>query len=38
MGNPEDLPEHLVADEKHTKILGDKTYVATTAGNGCVLG
>jgi len=36
--NPEDLPEHLVADEKHTKILGDKTYVATTVGNGCVLG
>ncbi|MBC2694474.1 MAG: hypothetical protein HF982_04190 [Desulfobacteraceae bacterium] len=36
--NPEDLPEHLVADEKHTRILGDKTYVATTVGNGCVLG
>ena len=36
--NPEDLPKHLVADEKHTKILGDKTYVATTVGNGCVLG
>ena len=36
--NPEDLPEHLAADEKHTKILGDKTYVATTVGNGCVLG
>ncbi len=36
--NPEDLPEHLVADEKHTKILGDKTYVATTVGSGCVLG
>jgi len=36
--NPEDLPEHLVADEKHTKILGNKTYVATTVGKGCVLG
>jgi len=36
--NPCDLPEHLVADEKHTKILGDKVYVATTVGNGCVLG
>ena len=36
--NPEDLPEHLVADEKHTRILGDKVYVATTVGNGCVLG
>jgi len=36
--NPEDIPEHLAADEKHTRILGDKTYVATTVGDGCVLG
>jgi len=36
--NTENLPEHLVADEKHTRILGDKIYVATTVGNGCVLG
>ena len=36
--NPEDLPEHLIADEKHTRILGEKVYVATTVGNGCVLG
>ena len=35
---PEDIPEHLAADEKHTRILGDKTYVATTVGNGCILG
>ena len=33
--NTENLPEHLVADEKHTRILGDKTYVATTVGNVC---
>jgi len=36
--NPEDIPEHLAVDEKHTRILGDKTYVATTVGDGCVLG
>jgi hypothetical protein len=36
--NPEDVPKHLAADEKHTRILGDKTYVATTVGSGCILG
>ncbi len=36
--NPEDIPEHLAADEKHTRILGDKTYVATTVRNECILG
>ncbi len=36
--NPHDLPQHLGADEKHTRILGDKTYVATTVGNECILG
>jgi hypothetical protein len=36
--NPDDIPEHLGADEKHTRILGDKVYVATTVGNECVLG
>jgi hypothetical protein len=35
---PEDIPEHLGADEKHTWILGDKAYVATTVGNECILG
>ena len=34
----ENLPEHLVADEKHTRVLGKKAYIATTAGNGCILG
>jgi len=34
----ERLPQHLSADEKHTRLLGDKTYIATTAGNGCILG
>jgi hypothetical protein len=36
--NPEDVPKHLCADEKHSRILGDKTYVATTVGDGCILG
>ena len=36
--NPEDIPEHLATDEKHTRILGDKFYVATTVGNQCILG
>ena len=34
----EDLPEHVVADEKHSRIRGDKSYIATTCANGCVLG
>lgn len=36
--NCEDIPQHLGADEKHTWILGDKVYVATTVGNECILG
>ena len=35
---PESLPKHVAADEKHSRILGNKVYVATTAGNGCILG
>ena len=34
----EDLPVHLVVDEKHSRILGKKVFVATTCGEGCVLG
>jgi hypothetical protein len=36
--NPDDLPEHLVADEKHTKDRSEKCYIATTCGGNCVLG
>jgi hypothetical protein len=36
--NRQDIPGHLAADEKHTRISGDKTYVATTVGGGCILG
>lgn len=35
---PKDIPVHLAADEKHTRITGKKTYVATTVGRGCILG
>jgi len=34
----EDLPKHVAADEKHSRILGNKVYVATTSANGCILG
>lgn len=34
----EKLPKHLIADEKHTKICGEKNYLATTVGGGCLLG
>jgi len=36
--SPEKLPEHLSADEKHTRVCGDKAYIATTVGGGCFLG
>jgi hypothetical protein len=32
------LPEHVVADEKHTRIRGEKAYVATTVAEECILG
>ena len=32
------LPKDLLADEKHTKINGEKAYVATIAGDDCILG
>jgi hypothetical protein len=34
----EALPTNLVADEKHTWLLGERHYVATTVGGGCFLG
>lgn len=36
--NPLDIPENLVADGKHTWILGNKAYLATTVAKGCILG
>lgn len=35
---PERLPEHVVADEKHTRHKSEKVYVATTVAQGCILG
>ena len=36
--NPEDLPEHLAADEKHSWLNKAKVYIATICGFGCILG
>ncbi len=35
---PERLPQDLVADEKHSRLDGQKIYIATTAGAECILG
>ncbi len=35
---PDCLPRHVGADEKHTRVAGEKAYVPTTVGDGCVLG
>jgi hypothetical protein len=35
---PECLPEHIAADEHHADWCGEKGYLASTAGNGCLLG
>lgn len=32
-----EVPAHLLADEHHQTIDGEKAYVATTVGDGCVL-
>jgi len=32
------LPTDVLADEKHTRLNGEKMYVATTVANDCVLG
>ena len=34
----ENLPQDVLADEKHTRLNGEKVYVATTVGSDCVLG
>jgi hypothetical protein len=36
--NPADIPTDLGADEKHSRISGEKVYIATTVGNNCFLG
>lgn len=37
-GREGELPEHLGCDEKHAKHRGDKEYITTTVGGGCVIG
>ena len=32
------LPQHLVADEKHTWLKGNRVYLPTTVAKGCFLG
>jgi hypothetical protein len=36
--DPDRLPAHLAADEHHADWAGEKGYVATTVGGGCLLG
>jgi len=33
-----ELPAHLLADEHHQSLDGEKVYLATTVGSGCILG
>jgi hypothetical protein len=36
--SPEQLPQDLVADEKHSWLKGQRVYIATTAAKECILG
>jgi len=36
--HPRNLPQDLLADEKHTKRLKEKSYIAMTVANECILG
>ena len=38
VNRPEPLPDHLVADEKHRWLKGERLSIATTAANDCLLG
>lgn len=35
--NPKDIPRHIAADEKHSRLGGDKHYVAMIGGGECIL-
>jgi hypothetical protein len=35
---PDKLPKDVLADEKHTRLNGEKAYIAMTVGDDCVLG
>ena len=36
--DPDRLPSHVVADEKHTRHQGQKVYIPTTVAQECILG
>jgi len=36
--NPDDIPEDIGADEKHSWVLGDKVFIAANVGKECILG
>ncbi|MDJ0576318.1 MAG: hypothetical protein QNJ65_14255 [Xenococcaceae cyanobacterium MO_234.B1] len=36
--DPQKLPQHLVADEKHTLLGKNRVYIPTTVAKGCFLG
>jgi len=36
--SPEQLPDHLAADEHHADWCGEKGYITMTAAQGCILG
>jgi hypothetical protein len=38
INDPDQLPQHLIGDEKHSWILGEKVYIATTVSEGCIFG
>lgn len=36
--NPKAIPVNLIADEKHSWLLGERIYIPTTVAAGCILG
>ena len=36
--DPDFLPDHVAADEKHSKLQGERIYIPTVVGEQCILG
>ena len=36
--DPDLLPDHVAADEKHSKLQGERIYIPTVVGEQCILG
>ncbi len=36
--DPSDLPQHVIADEKHSRLCGKRVFIPTTVAQGCILG